>query len=188
MRKLIVLSFAYLASFVSANYKSNSQEFITNAQINNDVRKINNGMGIMREEKAYKMGHKYHNAGIKKAYYKPYSKKAYIRSCSNKKSNSNNFKTNIQVNNDVERVNNAGYAKGYAGNKWRTNSWNKKSNSNNFKTNVQVNNDVERINNGNGRRMLARAKIGAERGVEHAGIQRAERGVEHAGIQHGLGQ
>ena len=152
MRKLIVLSFAYLASFVSANYKSNSQEFITNAQINNDVRKINNGMGIMREEKAYKMGHKYHNAGIKKAYYKPYSKKAYIRSCSNKKSNSNNFKTNIQVNNDVQRVNNAGMNKAYQ--QYNRSYSNKKSNSNNFKTNVQVNNDVERVINGNGRRML----------------------------------
>ena len=40
--KFIVLSIAYFAALVTANMKEASKQFATNAQVNNDVDKVNN--------------------------------------------------------------------------------------------------------------------------------------------------
>ena len=106
MRKLIILSIAYLASFVSANMKYGSKEFTTNAQVNNDVDKVNNDVGWGRMKKSH------YRSYSKKKYNKSYSSKRWERSHSWKrghnwkKANSKEFKTNVQVNNDVDKINN----------------------------------------------------------------------------------
>jgi hypothetical protein len=98
MKKLIILSISYLASFVFAErvLKYDSKEFITNAQVNNDVDKVNNS----------RMKKSHYRSYSKKRYSRSYSSKRWEKSHSWKKSNSKEFITNAQVNNDVDRVKN----------------------------------------------------------------------------------
>ena len=68
-----------------------------------------------------------------------------------------NFQTNIQLNQDVNRVDNGNNINSIGANKgsgWNNNNWGN-GNNQNFQTNIQLNQDVNKVQNGDNMNTIA---------------------------------